>query len=83
MQKTVNTEKYPGFRESINMIQSAHSYNMRYSILKTPYCRSDMCKQSLLNQGIRAWNQLSIDLKTSTSLNSFKSKCKERLVSRY
>ena len=83
MYKTVNLEKYPSIRESINVLQTAHSYNMRYSILKTPYCRSEVCKQSLLNQGIRAWNQLNIDLKTSTSLKSFKSKCKERLSSRY
>ena len=83
MHKTINLEKYPNFRGSINAVQSAHSYNMRYSILKAPYCRSDVCKQSLLNQGIRAWNQLTNDVKTSTSLNCFKTKCKERLVSRY
>ena len=83
MYKTINLEKYPNIRESINVLQTPHPYNMRYSKLKTPHCRSELCKQSLLNQGIQAWNQLSIDIKISTSLKSLKSKCKERLVSRY
>ena len=83
MYKTIKLEKYPSIRESINVLQTEHSYNMRHSILKTPYCRSEVCKQSLLNHGIRAWNQLNIDLKASTSLKSFKIKCIERLSSRY
>ena len=83
MYKIINLDKYPNFREEINAIQPAHSYNMRYSNLITPYCRSDVCKQSLLYQGIRAWNQLTNDVKTSSSLNSFKSKCKMKLVSKY
>ena len=83
MHKAINMEKYPSFREAIDAVQTAHSYNMRYLVLKAPYCRSDVCKQSLLYQGIRVWNQLTNDLKTSTSLKSFKSKSKEKLISLY
>ena len=76
MYKTIKLDKYPNLRETINAMQSGHSYNMRHSNLITPYCRSDVCKQSLLYQGIKAWNQLSNDVKTSSSLTAFKNKCK-------
>ena len=83
MHKTIISEKYPTFRESIYQIQTVHSYNVRHSNLKIPYCRTDVCKQSLLYQGIKAWNILTVDVKMNTSLKSFKNICKEKIVCIY
>ena len=83
MHKTMNLNYYPRYRQRIIALQSVHSYNTRNTTLKTPFCRSDFCKQSLLYQGIKAWNQLSDDLKNITPLKSIKRKCKEKIVNRY
>ena len=82
MHKTMKLNNYPVYKEKISTFQIEHNYGTRGSLLRTPFYRTEICKQSLLYQGIKNWNNLPEDIKNST-LNNIKKHTKNLKISRY
>lgn len=51
--------------------------------LKMPLCRTVKAQRSVTVRGVRCWNSLPQELKTSISINTFKNKIKSSVYSNY
>lgn len=51
--------------------------------LRLPLCRTSHAQKSILVRGVRCWNQLSDEIKTSNTRTSFKYKLKQQLLNNY
>ena len=58
-------------------------FNMRDNsqTFHTPFKRLDVSQGSITYAGTKTWNQIPLDIRSSPSLNSFKIKYKEHLLS--
>ena len=73
--------KNPGI---LDRFQQSHSYNTRYrNVLVPPRERLRSTEQSVIYNAVKIWNEVPENIKLSLSLQSFKYKYKEFLLSQY
>ena len=80
--KCINNIDFPIFRNKILQNQSVHNHNTRdRDKYRLSYItRLKICQQSFVFHGIMLWNQLACDFKNINSINIFKYKIKEYLL---
>ena len=69
----------PDYLNVFKRIHNVHSRNTRSAAredLYIPKHRTEFFKKSFTYSGVKIWNSLPLDLKSSPSLQAFKSKCK-------
>ena len=77
MYKMFYEGKYGYFHEKINSLQINIPYNVRNNDLRLPFYRLSRCKQSIVYQGISAWNNIPTSIKEAKSVFSFKRNIKK------
>ena len=84
MYKALNLNKYPSFLAALQNCIATHNHSTRQlNRYRLPFYRNDQSKQSLLYNTIKFWIELSDDIKTSLSLNIFKSKLYKSIILSY
>ena len=64
-------------------LNPTHSYSTRNSVnnaLNVPLFRTDRCQQSFIYNAVHQWNRLPNEIKSCSSIKSFKMKCKTNLL---
>ena len=75
----------PDYLNIFKLVESVHSYRTRSTSrndLYIPKHSTQIFKKSFVFNGVKIWNSLLKDLRTSTSLNSFKMKCKSYFLNK-
>ena len=76
----LNTNKYPNFKEKLNITQTNHHYNTRgRALLRAPFERLQKCMNSYFINGIRVWNNVSEFVRKSKSIIILKVRLKNWL----
>ena len=82
MFKTLKLNSFPDIKRKIIAIQSNHRYTTRNENLKLPYIRCELCKNSMIYQGITFWNLLPNEIRNVSTLVLYRRKCKNYLLNR-
>ena len=83
MFKFVNGLLPPTLKDQFTFVKDIHSFSTRSSFaedIALPKCRTEFLKRTLCYTGPKLWNSLPLELKNSSSIESFKSNFKNFLL---
>ena len=83
MFKILNSNHMPHLKELILSNNVITSFSLRSDRIRLPFYKKSLFHKSVLYSGPKLWNELSLDLKNTRTLHSFKKNLKLYLVNRY